>query len=553
MSNNLCDKIGSNTNDIKCDARRGRPVVPLYGGKVFDSSEYNTPELFKAALKASMNLPTGDPDKLFALPENVGMDDKTTAPKEGTLGSYGPNVQLIGGRAAYEFDLAIGTTLEKKFLELNGEIAPFFIWDDKRNFWGADDGEGGFKGYDCMIAVISKPFEDGKDARVTKFKISIISQSEFEMDGVYVPAKNLRISDFKGLADISLRTIGVGPFQSTLRISTERGTSVMGKKLNIFPDYKGGALASPAAWYAKRLDTMAAITVQAVSINENVIGAVAAVAATGTVTITGLGQSGVAPTKTVTITAIGANGDTIDIPETLGGGSLTNGPVTKTSSETTASQLATKVAAAITTAGGGGTTAVAAGPVITITLTKNVGDNFNGMSADPIIVGTITATHTAYINGVDPDYFDIRANGTTIIWGPGYPQSAEATTAEYANNIAGSITANAGNNGGYTATAVGSVITIVSPARDGGSLTGTGVSVVPSGAQTFIQTPWAGGVYASDEVPAGEGFGISLNRIQVDAVPSSVKIEVGVRDVTTIQALGVKGIEVMNAVEYEVA
>jgi len=214
-------------------------------------------------------------------------------------------------------------------------------------------------------------------------------------------------------------------------------------------------------------------------------------AATGTVTVTALGQNGVAPTRTVTITAIGANGDTIDIPETLGGPSISGGPVAKTGTETTAAQLATKVAAAITTAGGGGNSAVAAGAVITITLTKNVGDNFNGDDGIPTVTGGITATHTAYTGGVDPDYFDIRVNGTSIIGGTGYPLTIETTPAQFATNIAGCITGNAG----YTATATGAVITITSPVNMGGPLTGTDVTVVPAGAQAFTQTPWAGGVY----------------------------------------------------------
>jgi hypothetical protein len=107
MSINLCDKVGSNTGAIKCDTRRGRPVSMMYGGKVFSSEEYSTQDAFKAAVKASLALPNGDSDKLFPIQENVGMNDQTSAPKTSTLGSYGPEVILVDGRSAYEFDLAV--------------------------------------------------------------------------------------------------------------------------------------------------------------------------------------------------------------------------------------------------------------------------------------------------------------------------------------------------------------------------------------------------------------------------------------------------------------
>ncbi len=249
MSTNLCDKIGSNTGAIKCDTRRGRPVSMSYGGKVFQAAEYGTPEAFKAAFKAAINLPNGNGDKLFPIQENVGMNDQTSAPKTSTLGSYGPEVILVDGRSAYEFDLAIGITLEKKLRQLNGEIAPFFIWDDKKNMWGADDGAGGFIGVDCIVSVIPKPFEDGKDARVTRFKISVVNEAQFADDAAYVPAKNMKGSDFKGLNDVHVRYMSGD--ETKMRVAVEIPTSIMGVSLNIFDEFKTSALGvGIAAWVA---------------------------------------------------------------------------------------------------------------------------------------------------------------------------------------------------------------------------------------------------------------------------------------------------------------
>jgi hypothetical protein len=108
-----------------------------------------------------------------------------------------------------------------------------------------------------------------------------------------------------------------------------------------------------------------------------------------------------AATRTVTITAVGADGDTIDIQD-ADGNSLTGGPVAKTSAETTVTLLAVLIKNALNAATGtnGGYSATNSSGVITITAPASLGATVNTIDTAPIVVGTITDTHTAFTGGV---------------------------------------------------------------------------------------------------------------------------------------------------------
>ncbi len=442
MAINLCNKIGGNTEPIKCDPKRGRIIRMAYGGKVFSPEEYATPELFRAAFKAAMLLPNGDQSKLYPLPEPVGADDKTTAPKTGTLGSYGPEVVVLSGRPSYEFELAIGVQLEKTLSALNGETVPIFAWDDKKNMWGADDGDEGFIGPDCIINVIPKPYEDGKDPRTTKFQISMLSASQFNEDGLYVPAKNLKGSDFKGLTDVGLHIIAAQEASQQFKIQAYIPIAQAGGKLDIFPDYGSSALNTVGAWVV----TNAAgeeIEVTDVDIDEE------AVAAT----------NGTPATANMIISAIGVDTNTINLKVD---GVTISGDVSKTSSETTVALLATKVAAAI----------------------NALTDTNGGYTATNPGGGTVTVQFT-------PASIGSEANGKIL-----------------SRVVTGSITTSA-----------------------------------PTG--TFT-----GGLDAEDEIPLGPGFLLTLDYNDFIAVAQGGTITFGTVGTTALQALNVKGIEVISEATY---
>lgn len=103
----------------------------------------------------------------------------------------------------------------------------------------------------------------------------------------------------------------------------------------------------------------------------------------------------VGATRTQTLTGVGADNDTYN----AGYGS---GAVIKTAAESNVTLLAVKVKNAINAATGtnGGYTATNLAGVITITAPSSLGASLNTIDAAPVIVGTITGTHTAFTGGV---------------------------------------------------------------------------------------------------------------------------------------------------------
>lgn len=103
---------------------------------------------------------------------------------------------------------------------------------------------------------------------------------------------------------------------------------------------------------------------------------------------------------TITITAVGADGDTIDVFDPSGN-SISGGPVTKTSSESTVTLLAAKIAAAITAAvaTNGGYTATNTVGAINLLAPASLGATVNTLSASVVIVGTITNSAIVAFSG----------------------------------------------------------------------------------------------------------------------------------------------------------
>lgn len=102
-----------------------------------------------------------------------------------------------------------------------------------------------------------------------------------------------------------------------------------------------------------------------------------------------------------TITAVGADNDTYDMK--VNGVSISGGPVTKTSAESTVTLLAAKIAAAITAASAtnGGYTAINTVGAITVSAPANLGASVNAVIPSSTIVGAITdGTPVAFSGGV---------------------------------------------------------------------------------------------------------------------------------------------------------
>lgn len=150
---------------------------------------------------------------------------------------------------------------------------------------------------------------------------------------------------------------------------------------------------------------------------------------------------------TVTVTAVGADNDTIDI--LYNGVSISGGPVTKTSAESTVTLLAVKIAAAITAAAStnGGFTATNTAGAITVLAPANLGATVNTTLMTVTIVGTITNS--------GPVAFSGGVTGTAVLKVGVQTECAEADLVEqFGNDLGAHI-----NNFAIT-NALGAVITI---------------------------------------------------------------------------------------------
>jgi hypothetical protein len=107
-------------------------------------------------------------------------------------------------------------------------------------------------------------------------------------------------------------------------------------------------------------------------------------------------------TRDITLTTLGADGDTVNVRKT-GSVTISGGVVTKTSSETTLTLMATKIKNAINTATStnGGYTATSTGAIITLIAPISVGSSLNGENIAPLFTGTFAGSFGVFAGGVN--------------------------------------------------------------------------------------------------------------------------------------------------------
>lgn len=200
----LCGSVGKNTGKMKCDTRRGVPRVAIIGGGTYDASQYATSIAFKQALLDSINLATGDGEKMYPFPEVQNVANNTEANTTAATG-LGFQFVLREGKPGYTFGVLIGSNLEKSLRAFNGEIVPVMIFDNKGNVWGKLDSEDNFVGVDALIFTTGKPYSDGNsvDAEYTLVSISFTSAQDFFDFAAYVPT-DFNVSNLDGLLDVNL-------------------------------------------------------------------------------------------------------------------------------------------------------------------------------------------------------------------------------------------------------------------------------------------------------------------------------------------------------------
>lgn len=432
---NACIGAGYNGGTFDCDPTPGVIKFLLkWEGKLSLSDLLQGDAFCEAKLIAHSKLSKLDTNKLVVFPLIRDPQDKKEANTEVKLADGFTEVTREG-LPAFEFKLNTTMYLSTQLRKGNNKRTRYAFVDDKNQLLATFDSDGN------VIGRAGKFFLNGLDGKgydKTSGETMLTLQAENAYETFDVPAV----------------------------IQLSQAPPVLFKSLKDITIYQKAA-ATP----------------------------IAGVAATRTVTLTNLGDEPTGASRTITITGIGSNGDTIRIPVDDSAVNFVAPATTKTSSESSVNLLAAKLASDINTAGLG-FTAAAVGAVVTITASDESGAALNGHNPDPVIVGGITATKTAYSGGLDGGTVAIVAGADDLTDGTVARTVTETTLAQLATKVAGAITTATGTNGGYTASATGAIITITAPVSKGSSLNGATAGVSLTGNIAATNTAWTGGVTA---------------------------------------------------------
>lgn len=251
----ICGQVAANTGSVDCDVVRGVPSSIIVGSGSFTTSDYATSAGFKTAFLQKIKRANTASDKLFPFPVIQGTTDKTVAAKEGTLG-YGLVVVLLRSKPGYQFDVLVGSSLEKKLMKFNNKTIPVYVFDDSSNIWGTVDSVGTFKGALYLLTVEPRGFGDAQNAKTTTITISIIDSKDFTENSKFA-STDFTTSDLTGLLDAILFSTAANA-TNVYHI----GAKILTDALNSFVDvhansvYASG-LAAAANWTAKTGATFA--------------------------------------------------------------------------------------------------------------------------------------------------------------------------------------------------------------------------------------------------------------------------------------------------------
>jgi hypothetical protein len=273
MSVNLCSSIGGNTGGVACDAKRGVPRKVLLGGKQFTSAEYSDPATLQAAIMAAINLPNGDSNKLYPLPEVLEVAVNTEADTMGNLALGAPK-RLRKGRHAYTYSVEIGHYQYQRLLAFDGKYVNAFTFDDSSNMWGSRAKPATantpntlpWKGESIYFTISGNGFGDGANATtgVATIMVSYQSIDEFEKSSAYASLPDLSSSDLEGLKDVMLTKISNA--SNVYKIGMIIPLPKLGGDLNIFDDY-GAAIAALTFTAGTGANYATALTITSVAVD----------------------------------------------------------------------------------------------------------------------------------------------------------------------------------------------------------------------------------------------------------------------------------------------
>ncbi|WP_430897636.1 MULTISPECIES: hypothetical protein [unclassified Paraflavitalea] len=256
---NVCATLGGNTGKGQCDVRMAAPafIMPTKG-KTFSGADLASSDAFKAALLIAMLAIRTSSSKVFLFPKARVVEDNTADPTFGNL-SDGYEELLNETAPGYTLQSVVGVCLQQAMCKFNGWADKVFIIDKNNILWYIENADKSGTGFSVGSLFTPAP-RFGNTANVATVNTRLVFGAVDEFKGGIGALK----LDF----DVTKLTNTVDVVLSEKQAAVANVLKIQGlvacTGVNIYSAYKAG-LGNIARWYAKRLDTGAALTITSVS------------------------------------------------------------------------------------------------------------------------------------------------------------------------------------------------------------------------------------------------------------------------------------------------
>lgn len=265
MALQLCGLVGGNTGGIACAASPGKITsIGIWGGEL-TPAEYATPALAKTALVADSKLSKTLSDKLFLLPLFQGKESKKESNTETTL-SNGLKIVTREGLPGWRFSFFTSMSQMKNLRKFNNTTVKVLMQDDQKRAWGSVDSENNLVGRQAQLFFegLDHIGDDGVIG-LGFVNIAFIDAIENYDDAAFVALDFNFNTTLKALLEVVLYEAAVATV-NVLHVAGKIDVSDLALPMQVYTEF-AAPLAVGALWYAKNLQTGAAIAITSVAQN----------------------------------------------------------------------------------------------------------------------------------------------------------------------------------------------------------------------------------------------------------------------------------------------
>lgn len=266
MSYQICGLIGGNTGVVGCGVSEAKTIALGILNKGITPSEYATVAGVKTVLIAADRMSRTLAGKFFPLPLIIDRAKQTVNNTEQTF-SGGLKFITAEGVTGWRFGFKTTSAQVKQLRKFNGQVVSLLRQDANRRIWGTFDADNNFIGADATIFFegLDAP-DDATTAGVAYMVVTYLDPVDMYDDNVFIEADFTFQNTLKGLLDVQLFE-KLAATANVLHVSGKIATGNLLAPVDIYTDNAATLFNTGALWYAKNLQTGAAISVTGVAQN----------------------------------------------------------------------------------------------------------------------------------------------------------------------------------------------------------------------------------------------------------------------------------------------